>query len=66
MATATHAWHCHTVSGDRWLVLKAEYSHRCGATLAQHAADREHDRLEREVRVAEDTDDPFASVIGFH
>jgi len=36
--TVSHAWHSHTVSGDRWLVLKAEYSRRCAPRLG-----REHE-----------------------
>jgi len=44
--TATHAWHCHTVSGDRWLILKAEYSHRCGERLG-----REHEASETRLAV---------------
>jgi hypothetical protein len=39
--TLTHSWHSHTVSGDRWLVLKAEYSRRCAPRLH-----REHDASE--------------------
>jgi len=31
--TDTRVWHGHTVSGDRWLVLKAEYALRCGPRL---------------------------------
>ena len=33
MTAVTHAWHSHTVSGDRSLVLKAEYARRCAPRL---------------------------------
>ncbi|WP_411699942.1 hypothetical protein [Conyzicola sp.] len=37
---ATHLWHSHTVSGDRWLVLKAEYSRRCAPRLGRELVAR--------------------------
>jgi hypothetical protein len=43
--TLTHVWHSHTVTGDRWLVLKAEYARRCAPRLG-----REHDA--NEIRLA--------------
>jgi hypothetical protein len=33
--TVTRVWHSHTVTGDRWLVLKAEYARRCAEKLAR-------------------------------
>jgi len=42
--TVVHVWHSHTVSGDRWLVLKAEYARRCAPRLG-----REHEASEARV-----------------
>jgi len=39
--SSTQVWHSHTVSGDRWLVLKAEYCRRCAPRLG-----REHEASE--------------------
>jgi hypothetical protein len=61
MASQTiHGWHCHTVSGERWVHLKADYVHRCGTGLVDQAAARERARLAEERRLeAEAAIDPF-------
>ena len=57
---AQHGWHCHTVSGERWLLLKADYVHRCGTGLVDQAAARERERLAAErLRIEEAAIDPF-------
>ena len=35
MSTVTHDRHVRTVSGDHWLLLKAEYSRRCAPRLGR-------------------------------
>ena len=61
MASPTiHEWHCHTVSGDRWVVLKDEYVHRCGTGLVDQAAARERALRAEALRLeAEAAIDPF-------
>ncbi|MCU1544733.1 MAG: hypothetical protein JWM50_2598 [Microbacteriaceae bacterium] len=61
----SHGWHSHTVTPERWIELKSQYSLRCSAQLAQ-TAQRRGAALRLRALEAEraNTGDPFCAVPG--